>query len=94
MDVTRITSGLYRIDEGRILFRKPSRSLRLTKTNRHHRNATVKCETWVIMKTPLDDADILETLEITAWRRCPGDEIGEYETKAEALEAVGKESAR
>lgn len=87
----RIESGLYRIDETRILFRKPSRSLRLTKTNRNHRNATVKCETWVIFKTTMDDADLLETLEITNWRRVPGDQIGEYETKAEALEAISRE---
>jgi hypothetical protein len=87
MKVKRIAPGLYRISEKGILFRKLSRSLRLTRHNRGG-NATEKCTTWSICHTSMTDVDVLEHLEITAWRRGPGQEINEFDTKREALEAA------
>lgn len=85
MNVKRIAAGLYRISENMILFRKKSRSLRLTRRNRGG-NATEKCITWAVCRTSMDDADALEHLKITAWRRGPGVELDEFDTKREALE--------
>lgn len=87
----KISSGLYRLDEQTILFRKLGRCLGLVRTNRNRPNATVKCATWAILKTAtLEDTDILESLDIYSWRKGPGQELGEYDTKKEAVEAFRK----
>jgi hypothetical protein len=88
MEPKRITAGVYRIAKNGILFRKHGRALRMTRHNRSGGNATVKCATWVICKTDRSDEDLLEFFEITHWHTTPGEFLGEYETKREALEAA------